>query len=81
MESNKEITPVEFRRHLHAHPELSFQEQETARYIEERLDALGIAHRRVAGTGVLASIRGSKSVAVDRRAVVLRADIDALPID
>ena len=81
MESNKEITPVEFRRHLHAHPELSFQEQETARYIEERLDALGIAHRRVAGTGVLASIRGSKSVADDRRAVVLRADIDALPID
>lgn len=81
MESNKEITPIEFRRHLHAHPELSFQEQETARYIEERLDALGIAHRRVAGTGVLASIRGSKSVVDDRRAVVLRADIDALPID
>ncbi len=81
MENEKEITPVEFRRHLHAHPELSFQEHETARYIEERMDALGIAHRRIAGTGVLATIRGSKTAEKDRQALVLRADIDALPID
>ncbi len=79
MESNKEITPVEFRRHLHAHPELSFQEHETARYIEERLDALGIEHRRIARTGVLATIRGTKGPD-NNRALVLRADIDALPI-
>lgn len=79
MESNKEITPVEFRRHLHAHPELSFQEHETARYIEEQLDALGIEHRRIAQTGVLATIRGSKGPDTNR-ALVLRADIDALPI-
>ncbi len=79
MESNKEITPVEFRRHLHAHPELSFQEHETARYIEEQLDALGIEHRRIAQTGVLAAIRGSKGPD-NNRALVLRADIDALPI-
>ena len=79
MESNKEITPVEFRRHLHAHPELSFQEHETARYIEEQLDALGIEHRRIAQTGVLAAIRGSKGPDTNR-ALVLRADIDALPI-
>lgn len=81
MENEKEITPVEFRRHLHAHPELSFQEHETARYIEERMDALGIVHRRIAGTGVLATIRGSKTAEKDRQALVLRADIDALPID
>ena len=81
MENEKEITPVEFRRHLHAHPELSFQEHETARYIEERMDALGITHRRIAGTGVLATIRGSKTAEKDRQALVLRADIDALPID
>lgn len=81
MENEKEITPVEFRRHLHAHPELSFQEHETARYIEERMDALGIAHRRIAGTGVLATIRGTKTAEKDRQALVLRADIDALPID
>ena len=79
MESNKEITPVEFRRHLHAHPELSFQEHETARYIEQQLDALGIEHRRIAQTGVLAAIRGSKGPD-NNRALVLRADIDALPI-
>ena len=83
MESEREekVSPVEFRRHLHTHPELSFQEHETARYIEERLDDLGIAHRRIARTGVLATIRGSKTPEGDRHAVVLRADIDALPID
>ncbi len=83
MESEREekVSPVEFRRHLHTHPELSFQEHETARYIEKRLDALGIAHRRIARTGVLATIRGSKTPEGDWHAVVLRADIDALPID
>lgn len=75
-----EITPVEFRRHLHAHPELSFREHETAEYIERQLDRLGIEHRRIAHTGVLASLRGSRTAENDRRALVLRADIDALPI-
>jgi amidohydrolase len=74
------MTPVEFRRHLHAHPERSFAEHDTAAFIAAQLDALGIEHRRVAGTGVLARIRGRATAAGDRRAVVLRADIDALPI-
>ena len=73
------MTPVEFRRHLHAHPELSFQEHATAAFIAEQLSALGIEHTPVAGTGVLARIPGRRAVK-DRRAVVLRADIDALPI-
>ena len=76
----KELTPVEFRRHLHAHPELSFREHETARFIERQLDRLGIEHRRIALTGVLATIRGSKTPDNENRALVLRADIDALPI-
>lgn len=71
------MTPVEFRRHLHAHPELSFREHNTAAFIAERLTALGIENRPVAGTGVLAKIEGGGNL---RRAVVLRADIDALPI-
>ncbi len=74
------MTPVEFRRHLHAHPELSFREHATAAFIAEQLAELGIEHTPVAGTGVLARIPGRKTAAGDRRAVVLRADIDALPI-
>ncbi|WP_346703036.1 M20 family metallopeptidase [uncultured Alistipes sp.] len=74
------MTPVEFRRHLHAHPELSFREHDTAAFIETQLDRLGIGHRRIAQTGVLATIRGTKTPENDKHAVVLRADIDALPI-
>ena len=80
MESETEITPVEFRRHLHAHPELSFREHDTAAFIEAQLDRLGIEHRRIAETGVLATLRGTKTTEKENRAVVLRADIDALPI-
>jgi amidohydrolase len=66
-----------FRRHLHAHPELSFNETETQRYIMEALTAEGIACRPIAGTGVLARIEGTGDLG---EAVVLRADIDALPV-
>ena len=71
------MTPVEFRRHLHAHPELSFREEATARFIAERLADEGIDCRPVAGTGVLARIEGCGDLS---QAVVLRADIDALPV-
>ena len=74
------MNPVEFRRRLHAHPELSFKEHDTATFIEQQLSELGIEHRRVATTGVLARIAGRKTAEGDRRTVVLRADIDALPI-
>lgn len=75
------MRPIDFRRHLHAHPELSFRERETAAFIAARLTELDIGHRRVADTGVLARITGRNTPADDRRAVVLRADIDALPVD
>ena len=71
---------IAFRRHLHAHPELSFREHETAAFIAGQLAEAGIEHRAIARTGILARIEGSKAC-TDRRAVVLRADIDALPID
>ncbi|HEY7818728.1 MAG TPA: amidohydrolase, partial [Vicinamibacteria bacterium] len=70
---------VAFRRDLHRHPELSFQEKRTAERIESALDELGIGHRRVAGTGVLAEIP-SAGRRLDGPLVALRADIDALPI-
>ena len=52
------ITAVEFRRHLHRHPELSFEEVQTAKYIEQCLSEAGISHSRIAKTGVLAKIEG-----------------------
>ena len=74
------MNPTEFRRHLHAHPELSFKEHDTAAFIADRLTELGIEHRPIARTGVLAWIEGRGKADPKRRAVVLRADIDALPI-
>jgi len=68
---------IEWRRHLHQHPELSNQELETARFVAERLRALGLAPRTgVAKTGVVAVIEGGRPGPV----VALRADMDALPV-
>ena len=72
------MNPIEFRRHLHRYPELSFKEVQTAKFISEALKAEGIEHRAIAGTGILAMIEGRGDL---DRAVVLRADIDALPIE
>lgn len=69
---------IAYRRHLHQHPELSFQETQTARYVADRLTQWGIEHRSgVAGTGVVALIRSKNP---RKRTVALRADMDALPI-
>lgn len=72
------MTPIELRREIHRHPELSFEEHNTQRLIMEALQAEGISCRTIAGTGVLAIIEGERGNL--RRGVVLRADIDALPI-
>lgn len=66
------------RQELHQHPELSFQEYQTAAYIKAVLDKLSIPYLPVAETGVAAWITGKKSLSDD--VIVLRADIDALPI-
>jgi amidohydrolase len=69
---------VAHRRHLHAHPELSYQEHNTSRYVAAQLAALGIEHRSgVADTGIVALIRGKNP---RKRTVALRGDMDALPI-
>ena len=67
----------EVRRHLHAHPELSFEENETMAYLADHLDRIGITYRSgVAGTGIVADISGRD----EGRVIALRADLDALPI-
>ena len=68
------------RRAFHRRPELAREEFETAAAIERELDKLGVAHRRVAGTGVYAEISGTAAAAGETRCIVLRADIDALPV-
>lgn len=69
---------IEARRHLHSHPELSRQEYQTASFIEDKLREAGLEPRRVGETGVYAEIKGT-GIPTDR-VMVLRADIDALPI-
>lgn len=68
---------VGFRRHLHEHPELSYQEVETSRFIQSQLNAMGLASQSIAGTGLLVLIEGKNP---HKKSVALRADIDALPI-
>lgn len=71
-----EITAI--RRHIHAHPELSFQEKETALFVKTKLTEWGIAVQSdIAGHGLVAYINGQEP---DSRLIALRADMDALPI-
>jgi amidohydrolase len=69
---------VALRRDFHAHPELGFEEVRTASIIEERLRALGLEVRTgVATTGIVAILRGARPGPT----VLVRADMDALPVD
>ncbi|MEP7108071.1 MAG: M20 family metallopeptidase [Ferruginibacter sp.] len=68
---------IENRRHLHAHPELSFMEYETSLFVKARLDELGISWKAIADTGIVAIIKGEKA---GDKTIALRADMDALPI-
>ncbi len=68
---------ISFRRHLHAHPELSYQEENTAKFITEKLLSFGLTPVRMAQTGVVALIEGKNP---SKKTIALRADIDALPI-
>lgn len=68
---------VEVRRHLHQHPELSFQEKETAEYIARFLESEGFEiEKGIGGYGIVAVLKGDKS----GKCLGLRADMDALPI-
>lgn len=68
---------VERRRHLHRHPELSYQEKETSGFAAEKLRELGVETIvNVGGFGVVGKIRGG----LPGKTVALRADMDALPI-
>jgi len=68
---------IEWRRHLHAHPELSYQEVETAAFVQAKLHECGIASHLLSTTGVVACIEGKNP---GKKVIALRADMDALPI-
>lgn len=79
-EQSKELLQdiIAIRRHLHAHPELSFQEFETSKYICSVLEKWNIPYTTGwVKTGIVALIKGKNP---DKKCIALRADIDALPI-
>ncbi len=68
---------INIRHHLHAHPELSYQEFETSKFVQHKLHEWGIPYQIMATTGVVGLIKGKNP---EKRTVALRADMDALPI-
>lgn len=69
---------ITFRRHLHANPELSYQEYNTVRYVSQQLKQFGLSPREgVATTGLIVEVQGKNP---GKKSVALRADMDALPI-
>ncbi len=68
---------IAVRHHLHAHPELSYQEFETSAFVQDKLKSLEIPFEVKAKTGVIGSIKGKNP---EKRIIALRADMDALPI-
>ncbi|MUK90088.1 amidohydrolase [Ornithinibacillus sp. L9] len=68
---------VDIRRYLHQHPELSFKEYKTAKYIADFYEKLGIPYRKnVGGNGIVATLKGGKP----GKTIAFRADFDGLPI-
>ncbi len=68
---------ISIRHHLHAYPELSYQEFETSKFVQGKLSNAGIPFRVMATTGVVGLIEGKNP---GKRVIALRADMDALPI-
>lgn len=68
---------INIRHHLHANPELSYQEFETSAFIQQQLTSYGIPFKVMAETGVVGIIEGKNPT---KKVIALRADIDALPI-
>ncbi len=68
---------VDLRRYFHSHPELSKHEYKTAERIEKELHKIGLETKRVSETGVYTEIKGNLK---GDKVILLRADIDALPI-
>lgn len=67
---------IQMRREFHMNPEVSMQEYNTSKRIKEELEKMGVEYKGIAGTGVIATIHGTKP----GKTVALRGDIDALAV-
>lgn len=78
LSENYSAQVVAFRRHLHANPELSYQEFNTVKYVAEQLRSFGLTSlQEMATTGLVTDIKGRNP---EKKTIALRADMDALPI-
>jgi len=68
---------IAWRRHLHSHPELSYQEFNTSKFVQSKLDEFQIPYEIKVNTGVIGLIKGKNPT---KKVIALRADMDALPI-
>lgn len=68
---------IAFRRELHRHPELQWQEFQTTKKVAAKLDEIGINYRQTTPTGIIAEIKGD----FPGKTIALRADMDALPVE
>ncbi len=69
---------IKTRRYLHQHPEVSYKEFETTKFIKKELDSMGISYESPLETGCVGILQGGKS---SEKVIALRADIDALPMN
>ena len=70
-----------WRHQLHAMPEIAFDEEKTAQFVEQKLASFGVkVHPRMAGTGVIGSLSVGPAGNSSKKSIALRADLDALPI-
>ncbi|WP_108659793.1 M20 aminoacylase family protein [Acuticoccus kandeliae] len=77
MDDTTNETLKAWRRHLHAHPELGYEEKATSDFVAQKLASFGLSvHRGLGGTGVVGTLSRGEG-----RAIALRADMDALPIE
>ena len=67
---------IKMRREFHKNPEASMQEYNTCKKIKEELEKIGVEYKGIAGTGVIATIKGSQP----GKCIALRGDIDALAV-
>jgi amidohydrolase len=68
---------INIRHYLHAHPELSYKEFETSKFIQQKLAEFGIENKVIATTGIVGLIKGKNP---EKKIIALRGDMDALPI-
>ncbi len=68
---------IEVRHHIHSHPELSYKEFETSKFVQQKLSGWNIPFEIKATTGVVGLIKGKNP---DKKVIALRSDMDALPI-